>query len=240
MQPRKEVYTKEGTEIFGAVRAFAYANVPGVALRTGFTPPQPDLSVIADGASAFLEVTQARADGAFMAELRSIEKRILNMVQSDDALRALTVTRRIELGFIALPRSSAIPPLVDAIAAWLTSHDWRTGDPPAPQSPDIAPYVGSATAFNAPEVERPIRAAWLVNERPLPDYVPIIFDAIEEKKRKSYNGSPLWLAVTAVHAFDALPAVKRARIDPGQFERIYITDGKDAVTVKRLSPILAH
>lgn len=233
MRPGKNIATKESTEVFGAVRAFGVAGVAEVALRTGFTPPHPDLAVVADGADAFLEVTQVRPEAEFTTALQDLERLLRERAEKDDALAEVVATRRIDLGIAALPRRRDLPALADEIALWLAAHDWRNGEPPRTRPAAIEPFIRH-TAANAPDLERPIRAAWLTNERPIPDHAPLILDAIDDKKAKTYDGQPLWLAITAVNAYDALREVKGAKIDPGQFERIYITDTQDAVTVKRL------
>jgi hypothetical protein len=234
MRPGQNIATKESTEVFGAVRAFAVAGVAEVALCTGFTPPHPDLAVVADGADAFLEVTQVRPEAEFTTALHHLERLLRERTESDGVLAQVVATRRIDLGIAALPRRRRdLPALADEIAVWLAAHDWRNGEPPRVWPAAIEPFIRHIAA-NAPDPERPIRAAWLTNERPIPDHAPLILDAIDDKKVKTYDGHPLWLAITAVNAYDALREVKSAKIDPGQFERIYITDTQDAVTVKRL------
>jgi hypothetical protein len=225
--------TQHGAEINGAVVAFALANIRGVALRTGFRPPHPDLAVTAEGESAALEMTEARPEGAFTAALRNIEATFGERISADDVLRKIVARRSIGIGFGALPPSRRIPALVDALLAWVASHDWDAGDPAPPAEPALAEFVVTI-GRRGPDPERPIRAEWHIGARPIPSGLALILGAVVGKNRKIYNTSPLWLGINANLSFGEMRAVKLARIDPGQFDRIYITDGQDAVTVKRL------
>jgi hypothetical protein len=226
--------TQHGAEINGAVAAFSLARVSGIALRTGFKPPHPDLAVTLDGESAALEMTEARPEGAFTAALRDVEARLRERVASDQALGKVLARRRIGVGFAALPPTPKIPGLLDALVAWITAHDWDDGDPAPPSDATLSEYVTSGTGWSGADAERPIQAQWDTNAHPIPNGLALILGVISSKNRKTYDTSPLWLAVNANLTFDQMPAVKRAQIDPGQFDRIYITDGKDAVTLKRL------
>jgi len=232
--PHTRKVTQQGAEINGAVVAFALARVSGIALRTGFKPPHPDLAVTLDGESAALEMTEARPEGPFTAALRDVEAKLRERVASDPALAKVLVRRRIGVGFAALPPTRKMPGLLDALVAWITAHNWDNGDPAPPSDPTLSDYVTSGIGWSGADADRPIQAQWHTNARPIPNGLTLILDAIARKNRKTYDTSPLWLGVNANLAFDQMPAVKSARIDPGQFDRIYISDGQDAVTVKRL------
>lgn len=231
LQPGTTLATKQGAEIFGAVRAFAYAGLHDVRLTTGFQPPMPDLYVALPDGEAFLEVTQVRPEGAFGAALREIQDALIERTTTSSDFASVFDGRRVDLGFIAAPPRRDTPNIVTAIATWLSAYNWAGGG--VPEIPDeLRKWVGSVVAFPK-DPERPIRAAWLVNGRPIPDQASGILDAIQEKKRKKYEGAPLWLAITAVHAIGSLQIVRRAMVDPGQFDRIYITDAQDALTVMK-------
>jgi hypothetical protein len=224
---------REGTEIFGAACLFVFAGRSNVALTSGFLPPHPDLRVVADGDAAALELTQARPDGKFAAALTDIGELLCKQVRNDERLQQVTKTRRIGLGFAKLPASSALRPLVEQITAWLLAHDWSRGDLRPPSEPAIAEFV-TGVMTGLPDPERPIRAQLHTNTRPMPTGKSLILSAIENKKQKTYvTETLLWLGVTAELTFGALPEVKQERVDPGQFDRIYITDRQDALVIRR-------
>ena len=235
LESRKDTATKEGAEVFGAVRAFAIAGVSTVAIHTGFTPPHPDLAVRVDGLDAALEVTQVRPEADFTAAQRELAVFLKERVDRDPALKAIAIKKRISFGMVAMPRRRDLAALADEIVSRIKAHDWTSRDLLDPRSDPLGSYVGHVETFSGPNPEADIRIAWLVSTRAIPDQAPMIVDAIERKNTKTYNVRPLWLAITAVTpSFEPLQRVRLERVDPGQFDRVYITDGQDALTISRV------
>lgn len=225
---------KTDAELVGAVETLAFAGERDVELSP-LKPPLPDLAVRQRGREAVLEVTQL-PNRYFSAKLFELQDKLNDEMASNAAFAEILGDRRHSITFREFVPTKEQVKFVQRFVAWSLAQDWSGSDDIIINDPWLSQFAGAvtrrivsfdlgATRFKAPL----LRAGRLGNALPPQDDLAEIQRAIESKKGKTYSkGSVLWLAIATATSFNSVIApMVHVDVDPGQFERIYISDAQD-------------
>lgn len=101
-----------------------------------------------------------------------------------------------------------------------------------PAYEDLERFVARVSVHRR-EQQEPISFALLGNAHPHVT-LPALLALIDRKKKKTYVGRPLWLAIHASAGIDsALHRLREMDISTGHFQRILIFDGQDVLSFEQ-------